>query len=389
MSIAASRAVVPAHITGRRFMRDDGLHDPGRTSLDAFRSLVRVTAWTPWTSSQPLIDRGCGPGEYGRGDTACVGWGCEVVSEHQADHEPTRGDADARQVPAKPPLPEEATLGPGRRIAVRVFALVALLAFNFMLAFVVSDAAGRVSGVEGELARAGSVEARIGAEHPGEAVHLAGAATALAIGVSGLGALVIRPQRAGSATHAGLAAVGWLLVAAVVGDPDNHGGQAGALDLAFVILPLPALITVWIAAPWRVWRRGHRRPEFLVAAVVGLPWLWYAIDQGLMQRHTWPPLADPHHQAHWFSMALLAGMAVLLVAGSALPGRGWRLAAVTGGGASIVVAAASLVAPDSASALHPVWAAGALVWGLGVLGLTWRATSSERITRARSLVPDV
>jgi hypothetical protein len=312
----------------------------------------------------------------------------EVVGDRLADHEPSRGDAGDRQSPAKSLLPEEVKLGPGRRIAVRVFAILALLAFNFMLVFVVSDAAGRVNDVEGELATAGSIQARIGAEHPGEAVHLAGAAAALVIGVSGLGALVIRPQRAGSATHAGLAAVGWLLAAAVVGDPDNHGGQAGVIDLAFAILALPALVTVWIAAPWRVWRRGHHRPEFLVAAVVGLPWLWYGIDQGLMQRHSWPPLADPHHQAHWFSMSLIAGMVVLLVAGSALPGRGWRVAAVTAGGASTVVAASSLVASDSASALHPVWAAGALMWGLGVLGLTWRATRSERITGTWSLAPD-
>jgi hypothetical protein len=315
------------------------------------------------------------------------GAGRAVVDERVVDDEPPPADAGAREVPAANLRPEEVGLGRGRRIAVRVVAALALVAFNFMLAFVISDAGGRIEGMEGELAPPGSVEARIGAEHPGEAVHLAGATAALVIGVSGLAGLLVRPQRAGSATHAGLAATGWLLAAAVVGDPDNHGGQAGIIDLAFVILALPALVVAWMAAPWRVWRRGPRRLEFLIAAVVGMPWLWYGIEQGLMQRQTWPPPADPHHQAHWFAMSLLAWSAVLLVAGSALPGRGWRVAALSAAGASIVVAASSLVAPDSASALHPTWAFGALLWGLGVLVLTWRASSSERATAARPIIP--
>jgi hypothetical protein len=309
------------------------------------------------------------------------------LDERIVDDEPPRADTEAQEVPAVNRRPEEVGLGRGRRIAIRLVVALALVAFNFMLVFVVSDAGGRVGEVEGELAPPGSVEARIGAEHPGEAVHLAGATAALAIGVSGLAGLLVRPQRAGSAAHAGLAAIGWLLAAAVVGDPDNHGGQAGIIDLAFVILALPALVAALLAAPWRVWRNGPRRLEFLIAAVIGMPWLWYGIEQGLMQRHTWPPLADPHHQAHWFAMSLLAWLAVLLVAGSAIPGRGWRVAALSAAGASIVVAVSSLVAPDSASALHPAWAIGALLWGLGVLVLTWRASNSERAGAARPTTP--
>jgi hypothetical protein len=274
--------------------------------------------------------------------------------------------------------PDETALGPARRLAVRVLAVLALLAFNFMIVFVISDAASRVGGAEEGSEPPGSAEARIGAEHPGEAVHLAGATAALVMGVSGLAGLVARPQRAGSATHAGLGAAAWLFAAAVVGDPDNYGGQAGVVDLAFVVLAVPALATALVAAPWRTWRRGRGRPAFLVAALIGLPWLWYGVGQGLMQRHSWPPLSDPHHQAHWFTMSLVAGLILLLVAGAALPGRGWRVAGSTAGASAVVMAVVSLVSLEAASSLRTAWAIGALAWGLGVLVLTWRPPRARR-----------
>lgn len=272
----------------------------------------------------------------------------------------------------------EAELGRGRRIAVRVLAVLALLAFNFMLVFVVTDAAGRIGETQA-LEQPGSAEARIGAEHPGEAVHLVGAIAAVVIGVTGLVGLIVRPQRAGSATHAGMAAVGWLLAAAVVGNPDNYGGQAGVVDVAFVVLALPSLIAALVAAPWRQWRgHGVLRVEFLIAAVVGVPWMWHAFQQGLMQRYTWPPLADPHHQAHWFVMCLVAVLIVLVCAGAALPGRGWRVATLTSGATAIAIAVASLADSEAASALHPAWAVAAFLWGLTVFGLTWRASRTGR-----------
>jgi hypothetical protein len=90
-----------------------------------------------------------------------------------------------------------------------------------------------------------------------------------------------------------------------------------------------------------------------------------------MQRNTWPPLADPHHQAHWYAMAVLAFMVTPVVGSAALSGRGWRLAAMTVGLAAIAVAAASFLALQAASVLHPGWALVALVWGLAVMALTW------------------
>jgi hypothetical protein len=268
-------------------------------------------------------------------------------------------------------------LSRGRRIAVRLLAVLALVAFNFMLVFVFNDALGRVGETQA-LEPPGSPQARIGAEHPGEAAHIVGAALAVTFGVTGLAGLLVGPQRAGSATHAGLAAGAWLVAAAVVGDPDNYGGHAGPIDFAFVVLAVPTLIAALLASPWRAWRSGGvPRPEFLVAAAAGVPWLWHGLQQGLMQRYTWPPMADPHHQAHWFVMSLVAFLIVLVCAGAALSGSGWRVATVTSGASGTAIAVASLAAPESASALQPAWAVGALLWGLTILALTWRASRLE------------
>lgn len=278
---------------------------------------------------------------------------------------------------SRDPRRHVAGLSRGRRIAVRLLAALALLTFNFMLVFVFNDALGRVGETEA-LEPPGSPQARIGAERPGEAVHIVGAAAAVTFGVTGLAGLVVRPQRAGSATHAGLAAGAWLLAAAVVGDPDNYGGQAGPIDLAFVVLAVPTLIAALLVAPWRAWRSdGLVRPQLVLGAAAGVPWLWYGTQQGLMQRYTWPPMADPHHQAHWFVMSLAAFLIVLVCAGAALSGSSWRVGAVTSGASGAAIAVASLAAPESASALHPVWAIGALLWGVTILDLTRRASRVE------------
>ena len=266
---------------------------------------------------------------------------------------------------------ELVALGRGSRMTVRVLSVLGLITFSFLLVFVVSDAAGRV-GTEQMLEPAGSPEARIGAERPGESVHLTGALAALLIGVTGLVGLTVRPERDGSVYQTAGAAVAILIAAFIVGDPNNVGGQAGPVDVVFVIMGLPPLAAAASARPWRTWRVNRpKRPRYLALAALSLPVLWYGIDQALMQRNTWPPLADPHHQAHWIAMAILAFMVPPVVASAALSGRGWRLAAITVGVAAIAVAAASFLAPQAASVLHPGWAVVALLWGLAVLALTW------------------
>lgn len=215
--------------------------------------------------------------------------------------------------------------------------------------------------------------ATIGADHPGETVHIAGAAAALALGGTGLIGLIARPQRAGSATQAGAASIAMLITIGIVGDPDNYGAQGLLFDPAFLILALPPLAAASAAAPWRAWRHGRvPRPRLLAVTLLALPAVWYGIDQGVMQRNTWPPLADPHYQAHWYAMSVFAFATVLVVAGAALQGRGWRLAATSAAAAASAPAVSSLLDPASASALPTLWAVVALAWSAAVLAVTWR-----------------
>jgi hypothetical protein len=265
----------------------------------------------------------------------------------------------------------EHRLGRGSRVAVRVLALLGLVSFSFMLVFVVADAASRISE-EQSLEPPGSAEARIGAEHPGETVHIAGAVTALTIGVSGLVGLIIAPTRAGSATQTGAAVIAMLLTTVITGNPDNRGGQAGIIDPAFLILALPPLGAVVIARPWRAWRAAGKRPRYFFLAALALPGAWYGIQQALMQRNTWPPMADPHHQAHWLATAIAAFAILFAVTGAGLPGRGWRVAGVTSGLGAVALAGASLVDRTAASALAPVWAIVAFVWGVAVAAVTYK-----------------
>lgn len=176
-----------------------------------------------------------------------------------------------------------------------------------------------------------------------------GALAALTIGASGLVGLIVRPQRAGSATHTGAAAIATLVTVGIVGNPDNYGGQAGWFDPAFAVLALPPFAAALSASPWRLWRPDAlRRPRLLALAAIALPGVWYGVGQALMQRNTWPPLADPHHQAHWLVMALLAFMMVSVVAGAGLSGRGWRMATITAAAAALAVGTASLLSSPSA-----------------------------------------
>lgn len=273
-----------------------------------------------------------------------------------------------------------------RRITVRLLAALGLATFSFMLLFVVNDATARI-GETLQLEPAGSPEAQIGADHPGETVHITGAVAALLLGGTGLAGLIARPQRAGSATQAGAASIAMLITVGLVGDPDNYGGQGLLFDPAFLILVLPPLAATATATPWRAWKWGGvRRPQLLALAGLGLPAVWYGVAQALMQRNTWPPLADPHHQAHWYAMSVFAFATVLVVAGASLYGRGSRLAAATAGTAASALAMSSLLDPTAASAVATPWAVAALVWGVAVLVVAWRqpAPSSQLATRERA-----
>jgi hypothetical protein len=265
------------------------------------------------------------------------------------------------------------------KVLVRILVVLALPLAGLMFALVLADSLDLIS-----IEASGSPddpppspEARAGAAAPNDAVHGAGALGVLAIVVSGLTVLVVRPERAGTAYQVLGASASMVIATAIVGNPDNYGGQAGPIDPAFLVLAVPAILAGLAARPWRgkPEREAPRRLLLSLAVLAAVPAAYYGIEQGLMQRNTFPPAADPHHQAHWYAMSVAVFATVLVVATAAIGTRGWRLSASSGGFAAIIIAGASIISSTSASALHPAWAAATLLWGALVLAVVWRGST--------------
>jgi hypothetical protein len=268
------------------------------------------------------------------------------------------------------------SMGRGRVVGVRVLAGVALVTACFLPVFAAVDAYSRV-GEEQILEPPGSVEADYGAARPSEAVHIPSFVAMTIVTAAGLLGLIVDPRRAGSATHVLAIGIAMVLVAAIVGDPDNHGGQGLFVDPLVVAVALPVLGAAAVAVPWREWTSGGlRRPSLVWLAVLALPLVWFGIDQALLQRNTWPPLADPHHQTHWMVMAQLAFAVPFVTAGASLSGRGWRLASVAAALGVLTFAVPSFFYPDAASKIPSWGAALGLIWAASALAVTWRESNS-------------
>jgi hypothetical protein len=265
---------------------------------------------------------------------------------------------------------------------VRVLIVVAFPLASLMFALVFADALNLVS-----IEASGSPndpppspEARAGAAAPREAVYAAGAFGVLIVIGSGLVALMQRPERRASAYQILAASLAMLAATAIVGNPDNFGGQAGYVDPAFLILALPLVLAALLARPWRGARvdAAPGRLLFGLALFGAIPGIYYGIQQGLIQRNTFPPVADPHHQAHWYAMSVAAFIVVLVIAAAAMGGSGWRLSAISGGVCAILIGGASLASSESASALHQIWAIAASVWGVLAIAVAWRGRMSRQ-----------
>ena len=278
-----------------------------------------------------------------------------------------------------------ANFSKSRRATIRSLAVVGLLLFGFISFIVTADAAGVI-----ESAREGepddpppSKEALAGAEAPGESLHLVGGLALLATGGSGLIALIAKPEWSGTALQVAAVMTGILITAPIVGDPDNVGGMAGPIDPLFVIVALPGLVAAILAKPWRDGRASRRRLSFLTLAAIGaIPIVWYGVGQALMQRNTFPPSADPHHNAHWWAMSALAFAGILVLSGAGLGLRGWRVGATAVGLSGIAFGVASLVAPEAASAVSFLWSIASILWGLAILAAQLRLLSTTRTASA-------
>lgn len=203
-----------------------------------------------------------------------------------------------------------------------------------------------------------------------EAVHVGAAVGFTSTLVAGLVSQVVAPRRwpAGFwVTSAGILAV--MIAAVFVGNPDNHGGQAGVFDWAFLIFLLP-LFLVFALHPARGDLLHGARPSvplIVAVAVLCIPLVGYGVDQALVQRNSWPPTSDPHHNAHWFTIAALAFAIPLVgwVAASRLAGR--RIAAWCAAGMAVIVGATSAVWPDAASSLGVLWGIASVACGVALL----------------------
>ena len=276
--------------------------------------------------------------------------------------------------------PSVANFSTSRRITIRSLATLGLLLVGFILFIVTANAAGIIqSEREGEPGDPPpSEEAIAGAEAPGETIHLVGGLALFAIGGSGLIALVAKPEWSGTALQVAAVMTGILIAAPIVGDPDNVGGMAGPIDPLFAILALPGLVAAILAQPWRDVRVSRPRLSIFLLAVIGaIPIVWYGVGQALMQRNTFPPSADPHHNAHWWAMSALVFAGILVLGGGGLGLRGWRVGATAVGLSVVAVGVASLVAPEAASAVSLPWTIASILWGLAILAAQVRPTDNS------------
>lgn len=246
--------------------------------------------------------------------------------------------------------------------------MVSLLFFGFITLLIAVESAGLVTSerVGEPTDPAPSAEAIAGAVAPAESVHVVGSVGLLALGAAGLIGLILRPGQAGRAAHALASMIAVLAIAPVVGDPDNVGGQAGPVDPLFVVIALPGLAAALVALRPRRLRLHPDRTLLTLAGLGAVPLVWYGVSQALIQRNTFPPSADPHHNAHWWAMSAVALMVVLVVAVSGLGLRGWRIGAVLAGATGIAIGTASMLDGGAASTLGLPWSLLLTLWAAAV-----------------------
>jgi hypothetical protein len=212
-----------------------------------------------------------------------------------------------------------------------------------------------------------------------EAVHVAGALGFTAALLLGLVIQVVRPTAAAGfwITTAGI--VGMLVSVSIVGDPDNYGGQAGPFDYAYLIFAVPILVLLAFHPARRELLRGARPNAIVIAilAIAAIPLVVYGVDQALVQRNSWPPKSDPHHNAHWHTMAWTSFGILVLGLVTALRIPGWRITASAASGMAILLGLVSIVWPDAASSLGRAWGLGAVMGGVIFLVVALRQADPQ------------
>jgi hypothetical protein len=219
-----------------------------------------------------------------------------------------------------------------------------------------------------------------------EAAHLAGAVLCGGLIAAGLLPQLVAPARNVAGFQQTLmVAVAVMVAAAIEGNPNNQGGQAGPFDVVFLTFLIPILVLAVLHPARRELLRVRRvHPLLLVAVVAAVPLVVYGVDQALIQRNSWPPTSDPHHNSHWFLMAEAAFAIPLLGAVAGLGGRGWGVPAWTAAAALAVLGIVSFLFPDAPSSLGIGWGLLAIVVAAAVAAVSVLQLRRGRAETART-----
>lgn len=208
---------------------------------------------------------------------------------------------------------------------------------------------------------------------PGEHVHtVAAAGLALALAVLVVTAVRRHGGHAASSSSLVACALATTAIGLVVGDPDNHGGQAGPFDPATLVFVVPLLVAAWIGRP----RGGGqpvprpRRAVTWLTLAAAVPLLAAATQAAIAQRTSWPPASDPHHNGHWWTTAVALAVVVALAAVAARGRPGWRRPVGLASALALGLGLTSVLYPEDASSLGVLGGALLATWGSALAAAT-------------------
>lgn len=215
-------------------------------------------------------------------------------------------------------------------------------------------------------------------------VHHAGASLVVLFVLSGLASQFYKFGRKIAGMHQVLATMlGLIIMAFIVGDPDNYGGNKGIFDLAFLIVIIPALFILLLHPDKKKMLnfdfKNVSKPLFVLFSTLLIPFFIYGIQQSLMQRNSFPPLSDIHH-SHWHTMGTVAFATILTGLVGSLRTTGHFLPQATSSISLVILGTLSVLNPTLPSSFGTLLGLSALIGGLIASWFTYRDYKNSRST---------